>query len=110
MRKPIRDGASFAVRFVAVLCFLVPSFPFPETADGRPQGPPLRPKSQKSAAARESDVLGFRGPNRDGAFPGPLPGQRPRVAWTFATGLTQTDSSSEELPLPWFVARGVSAK
>ncbi|MFN2386884.1 MAG: PQQ-binding-like beta-propeller repeat protein [Thermoanaerobaculia bacterium] len=32
-----------------------------------------------------ADVVGFRGPNRDGVFAGRLPARKPAVAWTFST-------------------------
>lgn len=36
-------------------------------------------------AATAPDALGFRGPDRDGSFPGTLPPRRPRAAWAFRT-------------------------
>lgn len=36
-------------------------------------------------AATVPDALGFRGPERDGSFPGTLPPRRPRQAWVFQT-------------------------
>src|SRR6476659_1734240 len=46
-------------------------------------------RSSRCALARPAPadhVVGFRGPHRDGAFPGALPHRRPDPLWTFATG------------------------
>src|SRR5512132_3166711 len=40
----------------------------------------------RSGAAPGADVVPFRGPNRDGTFPGTLPQRLPSAAWTFQTG------------------------
>ena len=37
-------------------------------------------------AAPAPDLVGFRGPNRDGSFAGALPHRRPKPVWTFTTG------------------------
>jgi len=41
--------------------------------------------ARPGGAGSGADVALFRGPNRDGAFPGTLPHRRPKAAWTFQT-------------------------
>lgn len=41
--------------------------------------------ASSAPAAAGADLVAFRGPNRDGSFPGALPHRKPKALWTFRT-------------------------